>query len=94
MKAMIKNATPAQNQLSVRNQTTMAIMAAGRKKRRTLAMTMIMIKPITKKINSAMTSKIKGMGKLGRVIGAIDTSPSISYFFNYITFKFLDQPCR
>jgi hypothetical protein len=76
MKAMIKKATPAQNQLSVRSQTTMAIMPAGRKKRRTLAMTMIMIKPITKRINSAMTSNTNG--KLGRGSrGAIDTSPSI-----------------
>jgi len=75
MKAMIRKATPAQNQLSVRNQTTMAIMAAGRKKRRTLAMTMIMIKPITKRINNAMISK-SGKPKFGRGIGgAIDTSP-------------------
>jgi len=77
MKAMIKKATPAQNQLSVRSLTTMAIMAAGRKKRRTLAMTMIMIKPITKRINSAMTSNTNGKFKFGRGMGgAIDSSPS------------------
>jgi len=75
MKAMIKKATPAQNQLSVRSLTTMAIMAAGRKKMRTLAITMIMIKPITKRMRSAMTSNRNG--KVGRGIGgAIDTSPS------------------
>jgi len=82
MKAMIKNATPAQNQLSVRNQTTMAIMAAGRKKRRTLAITMIMIKPITKKINSAMTSNRNG--KVGRGRGGIGKVLQQSYSLNYI----------
>jgi len=73
MKAIIKKATPAQNQLSVRNQTTMAIMAAGRKKSRTLAMTMIMIKPITKRINSAMISNRSGKPKFGRGIGGAIT---------------------
>jgi len=78
-KAMIKKATPAQNQLSVRNQTTMAIMAAGKKKRRTLAMTMIMMRPIARRISSAMISKRKG--KPGRLRGgAIGTSPPTKLF--------------
>jgi len=80
IKAMIKKATPAQNQLPLRNQTTMAIMAAGKKKSRTLAITMIMIKPITRRISSAMTSKRKG--KPGRLRGGgIGTSPSTKLTF-------------
>jgi len=70
MKAMIKKAIPAQNQLPVRNHTTMAIMAAGKKKSRTLAITMIMIKPITKRSSSAITSKRNpklGTGKGGGI---------------------------
>jgi len=60
MKAMIKKTNPAQNKLSVKNQTTTAIMTAGRKKRRTLAITTIMGRPITKRIGSAMTSNSSG----------------------------------
>jgi len=71
MKAIIKKATPPQNRLPLRNQTTMAIMAAGKKKSRTLAITMIMMMPITTRNNSAMSSK--SGGKPGRGIGgAID----------------------
>jgi len=57
MKAMIRKATPAQNQLSVRNHTTIAIMAAGRKNRSILAMTTIMMIPMTKRSSNATTSK-------------------------------------
>jgi hypothetical protein len=69
MKATIKKATPAQNQLPVRNHTTRAIMAAGRKKRRTLAITTIMIMPMSRRISSAMISNMNG--RLGREKSAI-----------------------
>jgi hypothetical protein len=69
MKAMIRKATPAQNQLSVRSLTTMAIMIAGKKKMRTLAITTIMIKPITKRINNAIISNRNG--KVGRARSGI-----------------------
>jgi len=85
MKAMIRNATPAQNQLSVRNPTTTAIIAAGRKKRRTLAITTIMMRPITKRINNAMTSKTNGK-PIGRgKVGGIGKLSELS--------SFLDNDC-
>lgn len=53
----MRKATPAQKRLkSVRYQTTAAIMAAGRKKRRTFAMTIMMMSPMTKRIRSKMAS--------------------------------------
>jgi hypothetical protein len=69
MKATIKKATPAQSQLPVSTQTTMAIMAAGRKKRRTLTITTIMMRPMTKRISKAMISNSNG--KPGRGKSAI-----------------------
>lgn len=60
MKAINKKATPAQNPLPVSNQTTMAIMAAGRKKRTTLAITTIMMMPMTKRISNMNTSNNNG----------------------------------
>ena len=63
MKAMIRKATPAQSQLPVRNQTTMATMAAGRKRKTILTTAMSMIAPIIKRISKARISS-KG-GKLG-----------------------------
>jgi hypothetical protein len=60
MKAIIKKATPPQNRLPLRNQTTRAIMAAGRKKSTNLAITMIMMMPITTRNNSAMSSNGRG----------------------------------
>jgi hypothetical protein len=64
MKAIIKKATPPQNRLPLRNQTTRAIMTAGKKKSRTLAISMIMMMPMSTRNNSAMSSN--GRGKLGR----------------------------
>jgi len=42
---MIRKAMPAQNSLLVRNQTTMATMAAGRKKNSAFTMKMRMMNP-------------------------------------------------
>lgn len=69
MKATIRKATPAQNQLPVRNQTTTAIMTAGRKKRSILAITMIMMTPMSRRSSSAITSKRNP--KLGRGKGGV-----------------------
>jgi len=79
MKAMIRKATPAQSQLPVRNQTTIAMMAAGRKKRKTLAITTITMTPITKRSRSKMTSN--SSGRLGRGKGG-----DIGETFNKFTF--------
>jgi len=79
MMAMIKKATPAQSQLPVRNQTTMAIMAAGKKKRRTLAKAMIMIRPITKKINSTIISNRDSKPRRGKREGIVKVLQQ-SYF--------------
>jgi len=56
MKATIRKATPAQKKLPERNHTTIAIMADGKKKSRTLAITIIMMRPMIKRINRAITS--------------------------------------
>ncbi len=64
MKATIRKTTPAQNKLPVRSQTTIAIMAAGRKKRRTLAITTIMIRPTTKRNSSTITSNSSGKPRI------------------------------
>jgi len=48
IKATTRKATPAQNTLPVRNQTTNAIMPAGKMNRKTLARTMIITRPITR----------------------------------------------
>jgi hypothetical protein len=69
MKATIKKATPAQSQLLVSTQTTMAIMVAGRKKRIALTMTTIIMRPMTKRISKTMISNSKG--KPGREKNAI-----------------------
>ena len=54
----MRKATPAQKRLkSVRYQTTAAIMAAGRKKRSTFAMTIMMMSPMTKRIRSKMAKQ-------------------------------------
>jgi hypothetical protein len=66
MKATIKKATPAQNQLPVRRPTTMAIMAAGRKKKRTLTITTIMMRPMIRRMSSAMISNSNGRPGRGK----------------------------
>jgi len=92
MKAMIRKAIPARNQLPVRNQTTMAMIAAGRKKSKTLATTMIMIRPIISRIRSAMISKRKGMpsgigtgGAIVQVLGEVTLGS-----LRYLSLKTLD----
>jgi hypothetical protein len=72
MKATIKKDTPAQSQLPVSTQTTMAIMAAGKKKKIALTMTTIIIRPMTKRISKAMISNSNG--KPGRGKSAISKS--------------------
>jgi hypothetical protein len=79
MKAMIKKAIPAHVRLPVRSQTTTAMMAAGRKKSRTLAITMIMMRPITTKRSKATISS--SGGKLGTGIKGAITGPSVRLRF-------------
>jgi hypothetical protein len=71
MKAMTRKATPAHNQLPVRNHTTMATMAAGRKRKTIFTTAMSMIAPIIKRISKARISS--NGGKLGRGIGGAIT---------------------
>jgi len=56
IKDMIKKAAPAKSRLLVRSQTIRAIMAAGRKKSRTLTINMIMMSPIIKRISNKTAS--------------------------------------
>jgi hypothetical protein len=93
MKAMIRKATPAQNQLPVRNQTTIAIMAAGRKKINTLAMAMIMMMPITSRTKSTMISRRSGKPKVGRGIGGAINHQFFNKptFLGHTTLKFLTE---
>jgi hypothetical protein len=60
MTDMIRKATPAQNKLPVRNQTTTAIIAAGKKRKMTFIINTSMSKPITSRINNAMISNNGG----------------------------------
>ena len=56
---MTKKAMPAQNvDLSVRNHTTMATMAAGRKKNKTFTMNRRMMRPITMRASATIHSKM------------------------------------
>jgi len=64
MTAMMRKATPAQNKLPVRNHTTMATIAAGRKRKMTLIISMSMSKPMTRRTNRAIISN--NGGKPGR----------------------------
>ncbi len=71
--AIIRKAIPV-NSLSpsVMNHTTMATIAAGRKKNRTLAMNTIIKIPTIKRISKMANSKSPGMGSKGK------TTPSVS----------------
>ncbi len=60
MAAIRRKATPAQNPLPVRNHTTSATIAAGRKKNRTFAMNTITRTPIIKRINKTANSSSRG----------------------------------
>ena len=60
MTDIIRKATPAQNKLPVRNQTTMATIAAGRKRKMTLIISMSMSKPMTRRTNRAIISNNGG----------------------------------
>ncbi len=59
---MIKKATPAQNPLPVKSQTITAMMVAGKKKNKTLAISSMMIIPITTRINNPIKSKTLSKG--------------------------------
>jgi hypothetical protein len=59
----MRKATPAQSQLPVRNHTTMATMAAGRKRKTIFTTAMSIIAPIIKRISKAKISR--SGGKLG-----------------------------
>ena len=63
---MMRKATPAQNKLPVRNQTTMAIIAAGKKRKMTFMINTSISKPITSRINNAMISNNGGKPGRGR----------------------------
>lgn len=63
MKATARKAIPAQKRLPVRNQTTMAIMPAGRMKSKILAITIMTIIPITSHSKSNTNSIIGGIWK-------------------------------
>jgi len=60
MTDIMRKATPAQNKLPVRNHTTMAIIAAGRKRKMTLIINTSMSKPMTRRINRAIISNNGG----------------------------------
>jgi hypothetical protein len=60
MKATIRKETPAQKRLPVRNQTTMAMMAAGRMKNKILTIKIMTMMPMTSKSKSSANSNIKG----------------------------------
>jgi hypothetical protein len=60
MKATIRKETPAQKRLPVRNQTTMAMMAAGRMKNKILTIKIMIMMPMTSKSKSSANSNIKG----------------------------------
>ena len=80
----MRKATPAQSQLPVRNQTTMAMMAAGRKRKTIFTTAMRMIAPIIKRISKARISS-KG-GKLGSGKGgAKATHPSTKLEYEQCT---------
>jgi len=80
MKAMTRKATPAQNRLPLRSQTTNAMMAAGRKKNRTFAIIMIMTMPMISRISSTISSNANPMPRDGRGIGgAIDDIPQKTF---------------
>jgi len=55
--AMTRKAMPAQSPLPVKNQTTRATMAAGRKKNKTFAMNTMIMRPITKRISPAKSKR-------------------------------------
>ena len=56
IRAITRKATPAQNMLPVRNQTTMAMIAAGSTNSKILASTMIMTSPIIRSKTKTATS--------------------------------------
>lgn len=56
--AIIRKAIPAQNSLLKRNQTTMATMAAGRKKKKVFTMNRRIIIPIAMRASETIQSKI------------------------------------
>jgi len=64
---MIKKATPAQNQLPVSNQITIATMAAGKKNRKTLTRKMIIMKPMIKRTTNAITSRSGGKEEIENI---------------------------
>lgn len=78
MRATIRNATPAQNQLPVRNQTTMAIMAAGKKRKRTLTISTSMSMPIIRRTSKARISNNGGKPKGRGIGGAMGNAPSVT----------------
>ncbi len=79
IKATIKNATPAQNRLPVRNQTTTAIMAAGRIKSKILTTKIIMRIPKTSSIKRSANSYTEGS-----CINRDDKACTSSQFFSYL----------
>jgi hypothetical protein len=93
MKAMMRKAIPVQSQLPVRNQTTMATMAAGRKRKTIFTTAMSMIAPIIKRISKARISRSGGKlgsgngGAMGRDLQAFNKSPSS----HHTTFKPLEK---
>jgi len=60
MAAMIRKAMPVHNLSPVRNHTTSATIAAGRRKNRTLATNAIITVPIIKRMNKTANSRSKG----------------------------------
>jgi hypothetical protein len=60
MKATIRKETPAQKRLPVRNQTTMAMIAAGRMKSKILTTKIMIMMPMTSNSKSSANSNIKG----------------------------------
>jgi len=74
IKATTRNATPAQKTLPVRNQTTKAMMPAGKMKRNTFASSMIIIRPITRSKSKKATS-ISGPKTTNATKLRLDTYP-------------------
>jgi len=60
MKATIRKETPAQKRLPVRNQTTMAMMVAGRMKSKILTTKIMIMMPMTSNSKSSANSNIEG----------------------------------
>jgi hypothetical protein len=77
MKATTKNAIPAQNRLLVRNQTTTAMIAAGRMNNSTFAIRMIMTMPMTSRRMSTRMPDKSVMSKGRGIIAKISSPPKV-----------------